>query len=658
MKVEIDREFLRGSFSPETVDEKSRTAELLFTTGAKVRRVPWFSEPYNEELSLKPNDVRMDRLNAGAPLLDSHNAGSLSSILGVVESARITSQGGFAKVRFSDRAEVEPIFRDVKNGIIRNVSVGYAVHKYDDVTESDDKIKTFRAVDWEPMEISLVPVGADAAAGVRAADLGKTECEIQMKEKNMKVPAKAVVRSEGSDDPEIPNSETPAAVTPPAENIEEAKKDAAAEAVTQERSRVAGIMTLTRKHGMDEAFSAKLVAEGKTLDQARQAVLEALEKKSEAGGNIRSQISVGRDIGKESFREGISLAIMHRVNPSNKLPDVAKRFRGLSLLDMARDSIEMAGGNSRGLSRREIALASLNMDGFSMRAGGMQSASDFPEILADTVNRTLRKQYELAPKTFVPWCRRATAPDFRQMARALLSEMSAFNKVAQGAEYKAVAFTDGAEKYSLGKYGGIVRLTWEAIVNDDLDAFGRIPTAIVQEGAATEADVVYAILNDNAALSDGVALFHATHGNLAGSGTAISDTSLGVGRAAMRKQTGPKGRKLNLTPSFLLVGPDKESEANKFTSVMYVAAKPSDINPAFNTSLTPIVDPRISGNNWFLAGDPNACDTVEYAYLEGEEGIFTETRMGFEVDGLEIKARLVFAAKAIDYRNLYKNGGA
>ena len=51
-------------------------------------------------------------------------------------------------------------------------------------------------------------------------------------------------------------------------------------------------------------------------------------------------------------------------------------------------------------------------------------------------------------------------------------------------------------------------------------------------------------------------------------------------------------------------------------------------------------------------------DTIEYMYLEGEEGLFTETKQGFEVDGLMVKARHVFAAKAIDYRGLYKNGGA
>ena len=71
-----------------------------------------------------------------------------------------------------------------------------------------------------------------------------------------------------------------------------------------------------------------------------------------------------------------------------------------------------------------------------------------------------------------------------------------------------------------------------------------------------------------------------------------------------------------------------------------------------------MVDGRITGNSWHLAATPTLVDTIEYAYLEGEEGLFTETRQGFEVDGLQIKARHVFAAKAIDWRGLYKNAGA
>ncbi len=243
------------------------------------------------------------------------------------------------------------------------------------------------------------------------------------------------------------------------------------------------------------------------------------------------------------------------------------------------------------------------------------------------------------------------------MARTQLSESSAFSQIKEGGEYKMLSFGDSAEKYSLGKYGGIVALTWETIINDDLSAFDRIPMMLAAEAAATEGDIVYGILSANAAMSDSVALFHATHANLASPGTAISDSTLGAGRAALRKQTGLNNRVLNLTPSFLIAGPDNESLANKYTSASFVAAKAGDINPNFNTSLEVVIDPRITGNAWYLSAAPQMVDTIEYAFLEGEQGLFTETRQGFEVDGLQIKARHVFAAKAIDSRGMYKNPG-
>jgi hypothetical protein len=74
--------------------------------------------------------------------------------------------------------------------------------------------------------------------------------------------------------------------------------------------------------------------------------------------------------------------------------------------------------------------------------------------------------------------------------------------------------------------------------------------------------------------------------------------------------------------------------------------------------MQPIADANISGNKWFTIANPGDIDTIEYAYLEGEEGVFIEQRVGFEVDGIEVKGRLDFAAKAIDWRGMVYNPGA
>lgn len=463
----------------------------------------------------------------------------------------------------------------------------------------------------------------------------------------------------------------PAAQTPvsaPAQTTAPAVDERALQAAREEGARLegerqSGIREAVRLGGLELAFADQLIGErSMTADAAGLAVLREQAKRSAATPTRSAAgIETVRDE-TETRRQSMGDALRLRANPSVRLDTeraaAARQYRGMSLMDMAREAIEQAGGNTRGLSKREMAVMALNLDRDMQVRGGMQSTSDFPEILANTVGRTLRTAYEQQPRTFQPFCRQATAPDFKQIARTQLSESSAFQKVNEGGEYKLLTFGDTAEKYSLAKYGGIVAITWETLINDDLSAFDRVPLALAAEAAAIEGDIVYGILLGNPSMADGTALFDAGHGNLAGAGTAISETSLSAGRAAMLKQKGPKGRVLNIRPSYLVVGPDKEYEANKYTSANFVAAKAIDINPAYNTSLEVIVEARITGNKWHLAAAPGMVDTIEYAYLEGEEGLFTETRRGFEVDGLQIKARHVFAAKAIDWRGLYQNQGA
>ena len=173
-RLDLPMQTRLAAVQPSSLNVESRTIDLVWSTGAKVRRFDyWEGRYYDEELSLDPAHVDLSRLNAGANLLNSHGQYDLSDVLGVVERAWIEDGQGLATVRFSSRAEVEPIFADVKTGIIRNVSVGYWVRKYE-VTREDGKVDVYRAVDWQPGEISLVSVPADAGAGTRAASRDAT----------------------------------------------------------------------------------------------------------------------------------------------------------------------------------------------------------------------------------------------------------------------------------------------------------------------------------------------------------------------------------------------------------------------------------------------------------------------------------------------------
>ncbi|WP_018991296.1 prohead protease/major capsid protein fusion protein [Aromatoleum toluclasticum] len=624
-----------ASFQPATLNEEARTVELVWSTGAKVRRYDWWEDRYyDEELSLDVAHVRMERLNAGAPLLKDHRA-SLDNIIGVVVRAWIENGEGRALVRFSERADVAAIIADVKAGILRNISVGYAVRKYEIVKE-EGAVDIYRAVDWEPQELSFVAIPADADAQVRSAPqpgAERTECIFI----NRAQPA-----TQGAATMADP-TEKPAGTPVDPINADQVRS----EAIAAERTRTADITALCKRHNV--ALADKLIADGSTVEQARAAVLEHLAARDAAGTAPRTpQIQTVQDE-VDVRRAGVENAILNRAAPGkHKLDDNGRQYRGLSLLEVGRSLLEAQGINTRGLDKMEIATRS------------MQATGDFPAILANVANKTLRAAYENAPQTFRPFTKQASAPDFKQIQRTQVGDAPTLKKVNEHGEFTYGTIGEGKETYQLATYGRIIAITRQAIINDDLSAFTDMPAKFGRAAANLESDIVWGIVTANAAMADGVALFHADHGNLAAANAVIAVASLGIGRAAMRKQTSLDGQLINVMPQFLLVPAALETVAQQYTSAAYVSTKGADINP-FSSTLQVIAEPRLDASSataWYLAADPAQIDTIEYCYLDGNEGVYLETRNGFEVDGMEIKARLDFAAKAIDHRGLWKNVGA
>ncbi|MDH0640624.1 Mu-like prophage major head subunit gpT family protein [Pseudomonas sp. GD03860] len=657
---------LRAAVRAGSVDVDARTVELTWTTGAKGRRWSWDVGSYMEELEVSEDAVRLDRLNNGAPFLNAHNSYDLDDVIGVVEKAWIEGSEGRALVRFSKRDDVEKIFNDVQDGILRNISVGYAVHRYEVTESADDKIPTYRAVDWEPMELSLVPIGFDDGGKFRSA---KSADEYQGQRFNTIFEVREA--AEPSEKPAaVPTTQEEDAMTEEEKRAAEEAKRAGDEAIRRqgeeaERKRSLTIQTMARKVGLnDDAFVDDLIERGVSVADASLALIDKVaERQAKEQPNTRSSqptiVTGGQDVAVlNAKRSAMQNALLHRCDSKIELVEAGREFRGMRLVDMAREFVEMAGGNARGMTPQELARAALGCDRQAVRAAGMHTTSDFPLLLGSTVNRTLRDAYTNAPQTWRPLGRQTTVPDFRAVTRAALGDIAALEQVKEHGEYKYGTLSEDGAPIKVAKFGKIIAITWETIVNDDLGALTRIPAALGNAAATTESNVVWALLLGNPNFTDGTPFFHADHGNLAGSGGAINTTTLAAARAAMRKQKSKAGEFLNLAPEFLVVGPDKELEAYQFTSSNYVPAKNADINDVRNASLTVIVDARITGNQWYLYAAPGAIDTFEYAYLEGEQGVFTETREGFEVDGMEIKARLVFGAANIDFRGAYKNPGA
>ena len=105
----------------------------------------------------------------------------------------------------------------------------------------------------------------------------------------------------------------------------------------------------------------------------------------------------------------------------------------------------------------------------------LHSTSDFPDILAAVTNKTLRQAYEAYPRTFPLFCRQVLATDFKAMHRVQLGEAPQLLKVGESGEFKRGALGESKESYRIETYGRVIAIARQVLINDDLDAFTRIP---------------------------------------------------------------------------------------------------------------------------------------------------------------------------------------
>ena len=668
---------------PTSFEPIGRTIDVVWTTGAQVRRLGvWDDEPWIEELSLAPGAVDLARLNAGASVLDNHRISEgIRAILGAVEpgSARIENGIGVARLRFSQRAEVADLVDDIKAGIIRSLSVRYQIDELNEVRARDRTAKTpalFRADHWTPTELSFVPVGADPGAHTRSAD-PPARCHLRriaMPETPEDLePTRAAERPHPGT-PEPPKPAEPAKPVPapePDEEGEGADEPATTRGMLRaERRRVAEIRDAVRAGGLPETFADSFIANGTAIGDVARAVLQERARTQPPISQSIGGVEVVRPTGLTRLVEGMYHALLARVAPAElakqaaKLPegrraelaDAAKDWTGKSLLEFGRACLEARGIHVRGVDRMKVAAYALGLE----REGphGFITTSDFPTLLKDIGRTQLLAGYQIAPRSFLPWTRQGTLPDFRITNKVSVGLGPRLLKVPEHSEYKRGMLAATLAQAQLEKYGRILAFTREAMINDDLDLFGRIPSFFGNAAAALEGDIIYGLLMSNPPLGDGQPLFSTAHRNLMTAST-ITVQSIAAARMAMMNQTSLDGHFLSIMPRFLIIGPVQELSALQFLAPITIVGAPTQVTPTVFQTLQLVVDPRITDASWYLAADPNQIDTIQYDYLEGAGGggPTLESREGWDIDGMEFKARMEITATAIDFRGLVKNPG-
>lgn len=708
----------------DTFNAEDRTVEVCWSTGAKVKRYSWDEGYYMEELLVDKKAIRLDRFEAMS-FLDTHEVWSMDSRLGTVVPGTVRIEGGkaYARLKLSRKQRGEELFQDLQDGMPLPISVGYKIHRYEKTEGADGQLPVLRAVDWEPIEISAVPVPADPGATslsrseplgddfytvlvrqdepTSAAPAASPEVQIMKKRDAAKKFSGAeldalalgagVTRKEGEADDVLrtrllaaydaedaadraaeeatqraaeetqrreeearraqqqqsaPQANAPAGLT--AAQVDEQM----ARSLEQEYARTTEITAIATRAGMDlgsEAVLNALKPRGSTIEAFRAIALDhmvAEQARSPTFPHVETR--GGRDA-QDTMRRMISNAILHRHGFAKELEDGAREWRGMSSMDIAREMLRARGESTRG-SVHEVAARALH------------TTSDFPIILQDVTNRIVLAAYQGHENTFQLFATRKVLTDYRETKVLDVGSMPDLKLKNEHGEFLSGTLRESEEGMKLQRYGRKIGFTHEMLVNDYLNQFIEGVNNWGLKVAKLEGDIVWGAIIGNMKLKDNKALFHADHGNLAASGTALDLTNIQAARLAMRTQKDIDGEPVSLNPKYLFTGSALEITAQQLVTAPFNPVVLGEAIPPQIRSIVPVYEYRldkITTKAWFLFADAATTGGrgIHYLHLLGHETPSTNERIGFDVEGIEYTIAHSFGVGLTDYRFGYKNVG-
>ena len=448
---------------------------------------------------------------------------------------------------------------------------------------------------------------------------------------------------------------TPAAPAPGSAPVVAVDTGAAAvqAALTALRTRNAEIQALAQPHMANaevRAYVEGVIAAADsnvTADNVGRHILALLANGAgplNGGGHV---VVAGADQ-RDQTRAAMGNAIEARAGMAQL--DAGNPYRGMTMAELARESLVQAGVNVRGLDRREIVGLSFT-----------HSTSDFPALLGDAARRSVMRGYEEAEEQIGAFTRAVSVPDFKPNNLVGLGAFSDLLVVPEGGEFKYGTFSEQSQAMKIVTYGRLFSITRQAIINDDLGIFNEVPRKLGQAARRTIAKAVFDLINSNPVLADGKTLFHADHGNLL-TAAAISTTSVDAMRVAMSGQKDADGHRIRvpmkslLTPLALggLARTVRESQTE--VSGGKNLTTPNIVRNTFDV----IDDGRlddVSASAWYGIANPAFVDGIVIGYLDGNQTPYLEQEEGFTVDGVAWKVRLDAAPAIADYRGIYKNPG-
>jgi hypothetical protein len=647
------------------------------------------------------------------PIVDSHNDKTVRNVFGSIRNIVIEGDELLGLPDFASDPDSQIVATRYTEGHLNDFSIDAQILERQFVREGQTyTTRQGKVIEgpaeivtaWEPHNASICATGADPNSTVRRsydqeerqADMseelmaqlkslglpeGMTDAAeiIKWMADHMEKPSLEVENMEG----EKPSEEAVRAEESKPEDEAMRMDDKVQEEVARQlkavdarRKAIYSAATLAK---VERAFADELVESGCSVQDAQERIIRKMSN-SPIGQTVGIDVRV-TESEQDKFMAQASAGLVQRCwqgqIKTQKAPDVqgAEHFRNLGLYRLAEACVRRMGVNPERYGKADVARIAMGHQGTIDRLR-IQRSSDvyhttgsFANLLLDAASKTLLASYVEAPYTWSQWVRQAqSVDDFKNINRISLGESPNLEVIPEGKEYPEGKVSDLRKSYKVEKYGKEFTVTWETVINDDLDALSRIPAMHGAAARRTQEKAVYDVFLSNPTMPDGFSLFSASHPsgtNLSGGAGAPSKTTLDKAFEVMGKQKGLNSDVfLGLTPAFLLVPLAYAGTALELTNstASVESEKNSGVVNLYGRGgarqLQVVATPYLDANsltNWYAIADNSLIDTVEITFLNGEESPVLESDWNMRNDSYIYKVRQSFAAAVIEHRGIFAN---
>ena len=303
------------------------------------------------------------------------------------------------------------------------------------------------------------------------------------------------------------------------------------------------------------------------------------------------------------------------------------------------------------------------------------STVSLPGILSNVANKKLMQAYEAQPIIATKLCTTGDLTDFKENQRFRLTDIGDLKPVGADGEIKDGGVSEEKAVNQLDTYAKKFCLTRKMIINDDLGAFLKVPTAMGNRAARLVDQLFFKRLMANPTCVDGKPLFGRDHKNLlSGANSALSADSLKKAIQTFTDQVDSDGQPINVEPSILLVPTSLKFLAQELTqgTTLIMSGGPDNVvRPAINVladeNLRIVSSPYLSNSkypgsseaSWYLFGKPGVVDTFEIGYLKGKRTPTVERGdLDFNVLGIWFRVFFDIGIREQDHRGMVKATGS